>query len=250
MGAEVDQTESDLADEGADHAVERYTKTAVDLLEPLGAGHGIVTSKGPNAAGGGSCASGTAENTEDDDRNREDEGTGLATDCVAENDGNGLAVRVVQEGGDVRENEGQRNEEDQANDEVHDGGADHGLGDLGCGRLDFLRHGDDHTSGRSGIGGVEHTNDPRPTRDPARVRLECGEDVSCAVSALLGDRKDCADDCEDTDEGDVHGRSLYMKVSTGNVRNEDSEHTSRSGNHLLPRAEIRLVMTVIAKKIR
>lgn len=250
MGAEVDQGKGDLGNEAGDHAIERYTKTAIDLLEPLGSRHGIVTSKGPNAAGGSGCASGTAEDTEDDDRDREDEGTCLATNCVAKDDGHGLAVRVVKESGDVRENEGQGNEEDQANDEVHDGGANHGLGDLGRGRLDFLRHGDDHTGSRRRIGSVEHTNDPRPTRDPARVRLERGENVSCAVAALLGDRKDCADDRENTNEGDVHGRSLYTEVSAGNAYNRHGIHTSRSGSHLFPSAEIRLVTTVIAKKIR
>jgi len=136
--AEPDQTEEGLDDKAADHAVERHTETVVDLLEPLGARHGIVTSESPDAAGGGGGASGAAEDAEKHERNREDERTGFAADCRTENDGHGLSIGVVEEGVDVRKDEGQRNEEDEADDEVHDGRAEHGLGDLGRGRLDFL----------------------------------------------------------------------------------------------------------------
>lgn len=208
MRAEPDQSEEDLDDETGDHAVERHTKTAVDLLEPLGSRHGVVTSESPNAAGSGGGASGAAEDSEKHDGDREDEGAGFATDCRAEDDGHGLCVGVVEEGVDVREDKGQGDEEDEANDKVHDGGAEHCLRDLGRGRLDFFGHGDDHTSGRCSVGSVEHTDNPRPARSPSGVGLERGEDVFGAAAALGGDGQDGADDSHDTSESNVHGGSL------------------------------------------
>jgi hypothetical protein len=145
--AEPDQAEGGLDDKAADHAVERHAETDVDLLEPVRARHGVIASKGPDATGSSGGASSATEDAEKDEWDREDERADFAADCRTENDGHGLSVGVVEEGVDVREDKGQGNEEDESDDKVHDGGAEHGLGDLRRGRLDFLGHGDDHSSG-------------------------------------------------------------------------------------------------------
>ena len=145
--AEPDQAEGGLDDEAADHAVERHAETDVDLLEPVGTRHGVIASKGPDAAGSSGGASSATEDAEKDEWDREDERADFAADCRTEDDGHGLSVGVVEEGVDVREDKGQGNEEDESDDKVHDGGAEHRLGDLCRGRLDFLGHGDDHSSG-------------------------------------------------------------------------------------------------------
>lgn len=210
--AEPNEAEEDLDDEAADHAVEGHTESVVDLLVPLGGGHGVVTGEGPDTAGGGGGASGAAEDAEEDDGDGENESTGFAADSRAKDDRHGLCVRVVDEGGDVGQNSGQGNEENEANDHVHDGRADHSLGDLGCRALDFLRHRDDHTGGRGSVSSVENTDNERPARNPARVCLEMCEGVFGAVAAFLGDSQDGGDNCNDTCEADVHGGSLYARV--------------------------------------
>jgi hypothetical protein len=205
---EVNRSEDDLTDKAADHAVERHTETLVDLLEPVGSRHGAVASESPNATGGRGCARDAAEDSEQDDGDGEDESASLVTNGRAEDDRHGLCVRVGKEGTDVREDKDQRDEEDKTEDSVHDSGADHGLGDLSGGRLDFLRHGDDHAGGRGGIRRVEHSDNPRPAGNPSRIWLKCGEDIFCAATAFLGDGQDGADDGKNTDERDVHGGSL------------------------------------------
>ena len=208
MGTEIDESEGDLEDEAANHAVERHTKTDVDLLKPAGGRQGTVTSESPDTAGGCGGASSTAKDSKNNKRAGEDESTGFAANCGAEDDGHRLCVRVVKEGADVGENKGQGHQEDEADDEIHDGGADHGLGNLSVRALDFLRHGDNHAGGGVGVGSVEDTDDPRPARSPARVRLESGEDVASAAAAFFGDGKNGADDGDDTDKGQVHSSGL------------------------------------------
>jgi len=78
--AEPDQTEGSLNDETADKAVERHAEANVDLLEPVGTRHGVIASKGPDAAGSGGGASCTAEDAEKDEWDREDERADFATD--------------------------------------------------------------------------------------------------------------------------------------------------------------------------
>ena len=145
--AEPDQTEGSLNDETADKAVERHAEANVDLLEPVGTRNGVIASKGPDAAGSSGGASSATEDAEKDEWDRKDERADFATDCRTEDDGHGLSVGVVEESVDVREDKGQGNEENESDDKVHDGGAEHCLGDLCRGRLDFLGHGDDHSSG-------------------------------------------------------------------------------------------------------
>jgi len=225
--AEPDEAEGGLDDKAADHAVERHAETHVDLLEPVGTRHGVVTSKGPDAAGSGGGASSTAEDAEKDEWDREDERANFATDCRTQDDGDGLSVGVVEEGVDIREDKGQGNEENESDDKVHDGGAEHCLGDLRRGRLDFLGHGDDHSGGRVGVRCVKDTNNPRPARSPSRVRLERGEDISSAVATLFGDCQDCADESNDANESEVHGGSLLLLVSTKNNTTSRPVHIRR-----------------------
>jgi hypothetical protein len=205
---EVNRSEDDLADKAADHAIEGHTETLVDLLEPVGSRHGTVASERPNATGGRGCAGDAAEDSEQNDGDGEDESASLVANGRAEDDRHGLCVRVGKEGTDVREDKYQGDEEDKTEDGVHDSGADHGLGNLGGGRLDFLRHGDNHTGGRGGVRRVEHSDNPRPAGNPSGVWLKCGEDIFCAATAFLGNGQDRADDGKNTNERDVHGGSL------------------------------------------
>lgn len=55
---------------------------------------------------------------------------------------------------------------------------------------------------------MEHTDDPRPARGPTRVWLERGKDVAGAAAAFFGDGKNGADESDDTNESEVHGRGL------------------------------------------
>jgi len=81
VGTEVDQSEGDLEDEAANHAVERHTEAEVDLLEPARGRQGTVTSESPDTAGGCGGASSTTEDSKNHKRAGEDEGTSFTADC-------------------------------------------------------------------------------------------------------------------------------------------------------------------------
>lgn len=152
------------------HGVHGDLQLRVDLFHPPRAGESVVAGEGVDAARGRGRAGCAANQTEEDERQGEDEGAGLVANGRTEDHGERLGVGVIDEGGDFREDKVQRQQEDEAEDEVHEGCADHGFRNLGFGRLYFLRHAvrgtfsscsggevmrqnsrDDHAGGRGGV---------------------------------------------------------------------------------------------------
>lgn len=226
-GAKVDGTEGNLHRHAQHHGVEGNVQRRVDGLPPLGAGDTAVARKRPGAAGGGRHTSHAADDAENEQREKQQEGSGRAAQRIFQDHGGGLPRGQVHQHRDIGQDKGQRQQEAQAGHEVEHDGAHHGFGHLN-GRLpDFLAHPikilmdrsckrakrdcsrDDHASRRGGVCGLQQTDTERPAGRPARLGLKVGEDPLTRVSTMFGDHKDGDDQGNQADEGQEDGRNLY-----------------------------------------
>ena len=205
---EVDDTKDDLDSHREHHGVEREVELLVDDAPPLGAGDGTVTRERPSAARRGGGAGGTAENGEDHEREKKTDRTSLGTDSRLDDGGNGLAGGEGDEHGEVGKNKHEGNKEKETTDSVDNNGHNHGLGDLGSGRLDLLAHGDDHTSRGSCVRGVKDTDHERPSGRPARGRLKVAKGVGARAAALLGDSENGNHDADETGKRPDNSKGL------------------------------------------
>lgn len=203
---EVDDTEDDLNNHAEHHSVQWNIESSVDLGPHPGTGNGTITSKSPSASRTGSCAADTADNGEDDERNEKTEGTAGAANSALDDERHGL-------GGDddvldLGHDEHERDEEEKTGEGVDEDGGDHGLGDLDLRVLNLLTHGDNHSSRRSSISGVEETDTERPSLGPTRVVLEVCEDPVSITTSVLSDGKDSSDDGDETSKGPEDGSGI------------------------------------------
>lgn len=208
--AKVDDTEDDLDSHREHHGVEGNIQLGVDLAPPLGAGDGTVTREGPGAARGGGGAGGTAENAEDNDDHEKTESAAGRTNSRLDDRRRRLAGGEGDELGKVGEDEHEGHEEEEATNRVHDNGENHSAGHLGGRALDFLAHGDDHASRRSGVSGVKETDTERPASGPAGRGLKVAERVGTAAATVLGDSKDGDQDGDQTRHGPVNGKRVEV----------------------------------------
>ena len=119
-----------------------------------------------------------------------------------DDDRNGLGGDEGGKVGLVRHHEDEGNEKDEAGDGVEEDGGDHGFGHL-RGRLSyFLAHGDDHSGGRSSVGGVEETDAKGPSCRPSRVTgVEFTEYVGGFMAAVSGNGEHTDDDTDQAGKG-------------------------------------------------
>lgn len=107
---------------------------------------GAVARKCPDTPGRCGSAADTADDCEDNQRQKQANGTSGRADGRLEDRGHRLAGCEGEELVDVGEHEEQRNHKEQSGDGVEGNGANHGLGDLGGGFAHLLAHAYDHAS--------------------------------------------------------------------------------------------------------
>ena len=253
---EIDDAKDNLNGHAEHHGVERHVQSLVDLDPQVGAGNSTVTSKSPCATRGGGGASNSAHDGEDNQGNEKGDGTARGADSLVNDLGHGLG-RV--EGGDLGQDEHDRDEEEETGEGVEDNCTDHGLGHLDRRVLDLLAHAEirsdnmdqrytgtawtwhipnDHTSRRSRVTGVQKTDHERPASGPARGGFERSEHILGRATTVLGHDEDRDDDGKDTTKGPEDGSSLHKQsISHGYNMSQELQGRLRGGRGILHQAE-------------
>lgn len=139
-GTEVDQTEHELNNHAHHHSVDRYIKLCVDNPPHLVARDATITSEGVDGAGRRSCATDTAEQSENHEREQQTDSASRRAYSVRNYSWGRLPRQESSKVSLVGHNEDEGDEEDETADGVEDDGADHSLGDLSRRVTDLFAH--------------------------------------------------------------------------------------------------------------
>jgi hypothetical protein len=204
----VDDSQHDLDSHTQHHRIQRDIQPRVDDLPPPTPRDGAVAGKRPGAATRGRGAADTTEEGEHKERDEETECAARGADGAEEDGGDGLPGHDGEELGEVREDEYERNEEEQAGDGVDDDRGDHRFGDLRRRVAHLLTHTNDHSRATRSVRGLQETDAEGPSVGPAGLGLEVAEDVVCGVAAVFRDGEDADDGCDEAGEGPEDGEGL------------------------------------------
>lgn len=150
-GAEVDAPEDAVHNRRQDEGVEGHVEGGVDASPELVAGDGAVSGESPRATRGSCESADTREHEDAENEEEQAEATRRGARDRLEEEADGLRVGDLEQHLDIREDEEDGDEVDDACNAGCEDGEDDGAGDLAFGVLHFFAEGGDHAVAGQGV---------------------------------------------------------------------------------------------------